>query len=149
MRVFDFPKISRSRLRAVDAESKTIGDGSTTDPTEEERAWIDVMRSEAPELASKKKRLSVCANADVVEYNSDAVKLSYDGIIYTIKKPSNSLQIARARERSVTDALEALNVQRCIVVGAVPIAKDFSNVSVEVIELLKTVAESFFFAPYL
>ena len=149
MKALDFPIITRARLQVVDAESKSIGDGTTADPTEQEKAWIDIMRSTVPELALKKKRLSVCALSDIVEYNNDAVKFSYDGILYTIKKPVNCLQIARAREHSMTDALEALNFQRCIVIGAVPISKDFSNIPVEVIQLLSSIAENFFFMPYL
>jgi hypothetical protein len=145
----EFPRITRARLQTVNADSKDIGDGSNSDPTEEERAWIDVMRNETPEFVVKKKRLSVCALADIVEYNNDSVKFSYDGVVYTIKKPVNSLQIARARETSVMDALEMLNIQRCILTGAVPIPKDFSGVPVEVIQLLSKVAENFFFTPYL
>ncbi|MDD5363617.1 MAG: hypothetical protein PHN88_15955 [Ignavibacteria bacterium] len=145
----EFPRITRARLQIVNSDSKDIGDGSNSDPTEEERAWIDIMRSEAPELAVKKKRLSVCALADITEYNNELVKFSYDGTVYTIKKPVNSLQIARARETSVMDALEMLNIQRCILIGAVPIPKDFSGVSVEVIQILSKVAENFFFTPYL
>lgn len=149
MKTFEFPKIARARISVIDYESKTTGNGTTADPTEEEKAWIDIIRSTAPELASKKKRISVCSVSDVIEFNNELVKFSYDGIVYTIKKPVNSLQIARARERSITDALEVLNAQRCISIGAVPIAKDFSGVPVEVIRLLSDVAESFFFAPYL
>ena len=146
---FEYPKISRARIKAIDADSKTVGDGKTSDPTEEEKAWIDIMKSDAPELETRKKKLSVCAFADVEEYNADSVKFKYDGALYVVKKPTNSLQIARAYERSVTDALEALNSQRCICKGALPIAKDFSDVPVEVIKLLSSVAESFFFTPYL
>jgi len=149
MKVIEFPRITRARLQVVNSDSKDIGNGSNSDPTEEERAWIDIMRNETPEMAVKKKRLSVCALADIVEYNNELVKLSYDGTVYTIKKPVNSLQIARAREESVMDALEMLNIQRCILIGAVPIPKDFSGVSVEVIQLLSKVAENFFFTPYL
>jgi hypothetical protein len=145
----EFPKISLTRIKVVNADSKTVGDGSTVDPTEEEAAWIEIMRNDAPELAVKKKRLSVCAIADIVEYDNDSVKFAYDGITYTIKKPVNSLQIARARENSIMDALEVLNLQRCIVIGAVPIPKDFSGISVEVIQLLSKIAEAFFFMPYL
>lgn len=146
---YDFPKFSRARIKVVDAESKTIGDGTTSDPTEEEKAWIDIMSSTAPELETRKKKLAVCAYADVVEYDANSVKFSYDGQTFVIKKPSNSLQIARARERSIMDALEALNAQHCILIGAVPIAKDFSSVPAEVIGLMARIAESFFFAPYL
>jgi hypothetical protein len=146
---YEFPRITRARIKIVDFESKTTGDGSTNEPTEEEKAWIDIMKSDAPELEVKKKKLSVCSLADVVEYNADSVKARYDGVVYTIKKPTNSLQIARMRERSVMDAFEALNAQHCVCVGAVPCARDFSGVPVEVIGLLSAVAESFFFTPYL
>jgi pyruvate-formate lyase-activating enzyme len=147
--VYEFPKISRARIKAINTESKVIGDGTTEDPTEEEKAWMDIIASSAPELEVKQKKLLVCTNADVEEYDANSVKVKYDGVSYTIKKPANSLQIARARERSVMAALEVLNAQSCICVGAVPLARDFSGVSVEVIRLLASVAEDFFFTPYL
>jgi hypothetical protein len=146
---YEFPKISRARLKVIDADIKTIGDGTTPEPTEEEKAWIDIITCDAPELENKKKKLSVCTLADIVEYDNNMVKFLYDGITYAIKKPTNSLQVARARERSITDAVEALNYQHCICAGAVPISKDFSGISVEVIGLISAIAESFFFMPYL
>jgi len=146
---YEYPRISRARIKMIDADSKNIGDGSTADPTEEERAWIDIMSSTAPELETKKKKLSVCAHADITEYDSNSVKFMYDNMIYVVKKPTNSLQIARARERSIIDAVEVLNNQHCICAGSVPLAKDFNNVPVEVIGLLSSVAENFFFTPYL
>lgn len=146
---YDFPRIARSRLKTIDAESAETGDGKTTVPTEEEKAWLDIMKSTDPEREKLRKKLSVCALADVVDYNKESVTIDYDGTKYTIKKPANALRIARAREVSVMDALEELNSQRMIVVGAVPVPKDFSGIDVEVIRLLSTVAESFFFAPYL
>ena len=146
---YDFPKITRQRIKTVNAESKIIGDGTTADPTEEERAWLDIIVSTAPELEVRKKKLYVCALADIVDYNADAVSVKYDGVMYTIKKPTNSLQIARALERSVVDALEALAAQACIYVGAVPVMRDFSGVPVEAVQVLSKVAENFFFMPYL
>lgn len=146
---FDLPKISQARLQTINANSKVIGDGTTDDPTEEERAWIDLIASNAPELDVKKKRAAVCAIADVVEYDTNAVKIRYDDVIYTIKKPTNSLQIARARERSAMAAFETLASQFCVLVGAVPCKTDFSNLPVEVIILLSNVADRFFFTPYL
>ena len=145
----EFPKITQSRLQAINTDSKTIGDGTTDDPTEEERAWIDIIASNAPELDVKKKRLSVCALADVVEYDADAVKVCYDNVIYTIKKPANSLQIARARERSAMAAFETLAAQFCVLVNGAPCRTDFSNLPVEPIILLSNVADRFFITPYL
>ena len=146
---YEFPRITRARIKTVNADSKIIGDGTTDDPTEEEKAWLDIIASDAPELEVKKKKLYVCAITDIEEYDANGVKVKYDGVTYTIKKPANSLQIARARERSVMDALEALNAQHCVCVGAIPCTRDFAGVPVEAIGLLAQVAENFFFAPYL
>jgi len=146
--MYEFPKITRARLKVINADSKIIGDGSNDDPTEEERAWLDIMSSDAPELEVKKKRLSVCVIADVVDYNTDSVRVIYDGVTYTVKKPTNSLQIARARERSIMVAFETLAAQFCVCVGAVPVKTNFDGVSVEVIQLLASVAERFFFTPF-
>jgi len=145
----DLPKITQARLQVINSDSKTIGDGSTDDPTEEEKAWIDIIASTAPELDVKKKRVSVCAIADVVEYDANAVKIKYDGVVYTVKKPTNSLQIARARERSAMAAFETLAAQFCVLVGGVPCKSDLSNLPVEAIMLLSNVADRFFFTPYL
>jgi hypothetical protein len=145
----EYPKITQARLQVINSDSKIIGDGTTDDPTEEERAWIDLIASTAPELDVKKKRVSVCALADVVEYDINAVKVKYDGVVYTIKKPSNSLQIARARERSAMAAFETLAAQFCVLTGGVPCKADLSNLPVEAIILLSNVADRFFFTPYL
>ena len=145
----DLPKITQARLQVVNADSKIIGDGTTDDPTEEEKAWIDIIASTAPELDVKKKRVSTCAIADMVEYDANAIKVRYDGVIYTIKKPSNSLQIARARERSAMAAFETLAAQFCVLVGGAPCKSDLSNLPVEAIILLSNVADRFFFTPYL
>lgn len=146
---FELPKITQARLQVINTDSKKIGDGSTDDPTEEERAWLDIIASTAPELDVKKKRVSVCAIADVVEYDTNAVQVRYDGIVYTIKKPTNSLQIARARERSAMAAFETLAAQFCVLVNGAPCKTDFSNLPVEAIMLLSNVADRFFFTPYL
>ena len=145
----ELPKITQARLQVVNADSKIIGDGTTDDPTAEEKAWIDIIASTAPELDVKKKRVSVCAIADVVEYDANAVKVKYDGVVYTVKKPTNSLQIARARERSAMAAFETLAAQFCVLVGGVPCKSDLSNLPVEAIMLLSNVADRFFFTPYL
>jgi len=146
---FELPKITQARLQIINADSKTIGDGTTDDPTAEERAWLDLIASTAPELDVKKKRVSVCAIADVVDYDTNAVRVRYDGITYTVRKPTNSLQIARARERSAMAAFETLAAQFCVMIDGVPCKSDFSGVPVEVIILLSNVADRFFFTPYL
>jgi sulfite reductase alpha subunit-like flavoprotein len=146
----DFPRISRTRLlNIIDSESTEIGDGTTSAPTEEEKNWLTLLKSTAPEAEKLRKKLSVCAIAEIIEYNKDRVTFSYGGINYTINKPNNSLRIARCREYSIMSALEELNNQRCITVGAVPIAKDFSDVDADVIQLMSQISENFFFTPYL
>jgi hypothetical protein len=147
----EFPIMSRVRLnsRLIDTDSIEIGDGTTSAPTEEERIWLDILKSTLPENEKLKKKLSVCALADVVAYSNDAVTIEYDGKKYTINKPNNSLRIARAREHSIIAAVEELNAQRCIVSNGVVISKDFSGIDAEVIRLFADVAENFFFAPFL
>jgi len=147
--ISDLPKISRARLKVIDTESSEIGDGTTTAPTEEEKKWYDLLKSTVPELEKLRKKLSVCAIAEVINYDQNKVTFSYDSINYTINKPNNSLKIARAREYSITSALEELNLQRCITIGAVPIPKDFNGVDAEVIQLMSQIAENFFFMPFL
>lgn len=146
----EFPRISRARLlNSIDAESPDIGAGTTNAPTEEEKRWLDIMKSTVPELEKVRKKLSVCAIAEIVSYDKNGVVFVYDGVNYTVNKPTNSLKIARAREYSVMSALEELNNQRCITIGQAPIPKDFSGVDAEVIQLMSQVADKFFFMPYL
>jgi hypothetical protein len=144
----DYPKISRARLLVVDRDAE-IGDGTTAAPTEEEKNWFTILKSDAPEQEKIRKRLSVCGLAEVIEYDKDKVTFEYDKIKYTINKPNNSLRIARQREFSIMSALEELNSQRCITSNGVPIAKDFSGIDVEAIQIISEIAERFFFTPYL
>lgn len=146
----EFPRISRARmLNTIDPESSEVGDGTTSAPTEEEKRWFEIMKSTVPELEKIRKKLSVCAISEVVSYDKNHVTFVYDGVNYTVNKPVNSLKIARAREYSAMSALEELNAQRCITIGAVPIAKDFSGIDAEVIQLMSQVADKFFFMPFL
>ncbi len=136
-------------LNTIDPESSEVGDGTTSAPTEEEKRWFEIMKSTVPELEKIRKKLSVCAISEVVSYDKNHVTFVYDGVNYTVNKPVNSLKIARAREYSAMSALEELNAQRCITIGAVPIAKDFSGIDAEVIQLMSQVADKFFFMPFL
>ena len=146
----EFPRISRARLlNSVDAESIETGDGSTSAPTEEEKRWFEIMKSTVPELEKVRKKLSVCAVAEVISYDKNQITFVYDNVNYTINKPNNSLKIARAREYSVMSALEELNNQRCIMIGQAPIAKDFSGIDAEVIQRMSQIADKFFFMPHL
>ena len=146
---YDFPRVSRARLFEIDKKSTVIGDGKTTDPTEEEMAWLNIMKLNTPDVERLKRKLAVCADAEVVEYAKDFVTILYDGIKYTMRKPTNGLRIARAREYRVMDALEELNNQHQILIGLAPLPKDFSGIDADVITILAKVAENFFFVPYL
>ena len=146
----EFPLISRARLlNSIDSESSEIGDGTTSAPTEEEKRWFEIMKTTVPELEKLRKKLSVCGLAEVVEYDQSKVVFEYDKIKYTINKPVNSLKIARAREYSIMSALEELNAQRCITSSGVPIPKDFNGIDSEVIQLMASISERFFFTPFL
>lgn len=145
----EIPFISRERLKVINADSTETGDGNDARPTEQERVWIELMRSTDVARDTLRKQAAVCALADVESMSKEHVTIKYDGTKYTIKKPINGFNIARARETSVMTALAELNAQRCIVLGAVPINKDFSGIDAAVIKLLGDVAENFFFTPFL
>lgn len=144
-----YPIVSQARLRVIDRETNETGDGSDTRPTETERKYLELMRSVDPERDVLRKRVSVCALAEVVSMSADHVTIKYNGEETTIRKPVNSLKIAKAREISQTLAFEELNEQRQIMKGMVPLDKKFYGVPVELIRLLSEIADSFFFTPYL
>lgn len=146
----EFPRVSRSRLLfGMDSGSSEVGDGTTSAPTEEEKKWLDIMKTTVPELEKVRKKLSVCGMAEIISYNKNQVIFSYDNVNYTINKPTNSLRISRAREFSIMSALEELNMQRCITVGMAPIPKDFEGIDTEVIQIMASISENFFFTPFL
>lgn len=146
----EFPRMSRARLLyGIDSESSEIGDGTGTAPTEEEKKWFDIMKSTVPELEKLRKKLSVCGMAEIISYDRNQISFIYDNENYTINKPVNSLKIARAREYSIMSALEELNMQRCITIKGIPIPKDFSGIDVEVIQIMASISENFFFAPFM
>lgn len=147
--VSQFPIVTRERLKVIDRDTKETGDGTTTAPTETERAWLEIMQATDSARESVRKKIAVCAYADVVDMQPDFVSVKYDDKIYTIKKPANGLRVAKAREVSATHALEELNNQRQIVIGAMPLEKEFRGVDADVLRLLTDVADSFFFTPYL
>lgn len=145
----EIPYISRERLKVINADSTESGDGKDSRPTDKEREWLELVRSTDTARDTMRKRAAVCAMADVESMSPEHVTFVYDGTKYTIKKPVNGFRIAKAREISIMSALEELNAQRCIVIGAVPINKDFSGIDAAVIKLMGDVAESFFFTPFL
>lgn len=136
----DLPIIARDRIQVVGEDESQA--------TETEKRWYQIMRSDAPELATTKRLIGVCSIADVVSMTRDSVSVRFDNVVYTICKPTNGLRVARAREYSLTDALEELNAQRQIKVGMAPINKDFANIDAATIRGLSNVAESFFFKPF-
>ena len=138
--VDDLPIIARDRIQVV-GEDETQG-------TETEKRWFQIMRSDAPETATAKRLVGVCSIADVVAMTRESVTVKFDGVAYTLNTPSNGLRVARAREYSLTDALEELNAQRQIKIGMAPINKDFAGIDASVIRGLANVAENFFFKPF-
>lgn len=147
---FEFPKVSRERLKIIDRNTDEIGDGTDTRPTEEEKAWFEIINANDSAREVVRKRIAVCGIADVIEYDNEKVVVRYEKINYTIMKPTNGLAIAKAREISATLAFEVLVAQqRRVKRGEVFVSKEFNDMPVEVIRLLTEVADSFFFMPYL
>jgi len=89
------PRISRARLKVVD-KSLDIGDGTDARPTEEEKAWFDLMASESEKDEIRRRRASICALCDVVSYHDEEFTFLYDEKSYTVKKPLRPFDIAKA-----------------------------------------------------
>jgi hypothetical protein len=136
----EFPIITRSRITEVGEDE--------TKATPEEKRWFDIMKNEAPENATLKRRVGVCAIADVNSMNKDCIEVTFEGTRFAIHKPANSIRCARAREDSATAALEELNNQRQIKIAGAPINKDFTGIDVAAIRGLTQVADRFFFTPF-
>jgi len=145
----EIPRISRERLKIINPDSPDTGTGNDANPTESERAWLELVRSTDTSRDVLRKQAGVCALADVESMSKEQISILYDGTKYTLKKPINGFRIAQARESSIVAALAELNAQRCICIGMVPINKDFSGIDAAVVKLLGDVAENFFFTPFL
>jgi len=145
----EIPSISRARLKEINPDSAETGDGTDARPTEQERKWIELVRSTDASREVMRRRAAVCSIADVVRLTKDEIEITYDGANYVLKRPVNGFRIAQAREQSIMAALSELNAQRCIWTSGAPINKNFENFEASLIKLLGDVAENFFFTPFL
>jgi len=116
-------------------------------PTDEEKEWMKIFQSNAPELARIRRKMSVCLDAEIEVLEDNRIVYSYCGVPYEIKAPINSFKILRALESSKIDALEEMSRQACLKKDGKDI--DLKSEPVDSLKLMRLITDKFFFQIYL
>jgi len=116
-------------------------------PTENERDWMRIFRSTAPEVARLQRKMSVCVDAEVIEYDDNHVKYNYSDEEFEIKSPTNSFNILRELENGIPLALRELSNQGCIKKAGIDVILE--KEPVDSLSLIMKIANKFFFRTYL
>lgn len=121
-------------------------------PTVDEENFMKVFKSTAPQLARLQRKMSICLDVEVKEYDFDKVVFTYSGNDYTLLAPKNAYRICKSIEDGGLEALQEMCKQGCILVNEKvvdDIQTEKSILQVDEIRLLKGVAEKFFFQTFL
>ena len=139
-------KITEEEIRA-----KLSGDELTEAlsllPTDEEKQWMKIFQSTAPELARTQRKMGVCLDAEVTVLEDDMVKYKYADAEYEIKSPVNSFSILRAIEKDKSSAFEELSKQGCLKKEGKDV--DLKTEPFDALNLMFKIADKFFFQIYL
>jgi len=116
-------------------------------PNEEEKQWMKIFRSTAPELARIQRKMSVCLDAEVTVLEDNIVKYKYADTEYEILSPVNSFKILRAIEKDKSSAFEELSKQGCLKKEGKEV--DLKTEPFDALNLMFKIADKFFFQIYL
>jgi hypothetical protein len=119
-------------------------------PTEEEIKFMEIFKSDMPQLARLQRKMSVCLEVEVSYYDFENIEFNYSGSVYKLLAPKNAYRICKALEKDSLEGLQDLCKQGCVL-------KDNQNVNdikenslqVDEIQILKLVADKFFFQTFL
>ena len=120
-------------------------------PTEDEKEFMKIYRSEMPELARFRRKISVCLDAEVKELSDDLVEYEYAGKVFKITSPKNAFRICTALDKGITEGFAELCLQGSISVDGkqiMDVRKD-SSIAVDELQLLIKISSKFFFLTYL
>ena len=112
-------------------------------PNEEEKQWMKIFRSTAPELARIQRKMSVCLDAEVTVLEDNIVKYKYADTEYEILSPVNSFKILRAIEKDKSSAFEELSKQGCLKKEGKEV--DLKTEPFDALNLMFKIADKFFF----
>lgn len=118
-------------------------------PTEDEKAFMEILRSNMPQLARLQRKMSVCLDVEVTELSDDRISFKYGEDSYTLTEPKNAYKICPAIEKSKLDALIEMNVQGCVLKNDEAVKDVRDGFRVDELRLLCDVASKFFFQTFL
>lgn len=120
-------------------------------PTEEEKAFMEIYQSNAPQLVRLQRKMSVCLDVEVLELSDDKVSYEYGEKTFSIEEPKNAFRICSALEKSRLEAFSEMALQGCFFVGGTQVTnlKDTKEVATDEIMTALKVADKFFFQTFL
>lgn len=120
-------------------------------PTENENDFMEVYNSTAPQLARLKRKMSVCLDVEVLEYDFNYIVFTYAGNKYKLLAPKNAYKISQALDDGVLSALSEMAKQGCIFINENLVGSITNDTSLQVdeLEILKKVSDKFFFQTFL
>lgn len=138
--------VTEKQLRE-NLEGKELEEALELLPTPEEREWMKIFQSNAPELARMRRKMSVCLDAEIKILEENHILYEYCKTEYEIKAPINSFKILKALESSKSDAFEEMAKQGCLKKDGKDI--DLKIEPVDSLKLMFIIADKFFFQIYL
>ncbi len=118
-------------------------------PTAEEKEWMRINESNAPELERIRRKNSVCLDAEIETLEDDKVVYVYNNKLYTINEPINSFNVAMELEKSRMKGFAELCAQGCVLIAGKKLVINKDNVKVDELSLLIKIADKFFFQTYI
>ena len=122
-------------------------------PTDDENAFMEVYKSTAPQLARLQRKMSVCLDVEVLEYDFDFIVFTYAGNVYKLLAPKNAYRICKVleNENDGLEGLQELAKQGCLFVNDKSIMdlRQDKVLEVDEMQLLKKVSEKFFFQTFI
>lgn len=143
--------IDMAKFNALSETEKEIARESLF-PTENEKAFMEIHNSKAPQLARLQRKMSVCLEVEVLEYDHNFIVFEYAGNTYRMTNPRNAYRICQALENDDSlSGLWELAKQGCLQINdkvVTDLDKD-EILQVDEIMLLKKIASKFFFQPFM
>ena len=120
-------------------------------PTESEKNFMTVFRSTSPQLARLQRKMSVCLDVEVIEYDFNKITFTYAGNTYKLLSPKNAYRICQALETDSFTALKEMGKQGCIFINEKQILDVTQDNALEVDELriIEKVVDKFFFQTFI
>lgn len=120
-------------------------------PTEEEKNFMTVFKSTSPQLARLQRKMSVCLDVEVLEYDFNSITFTYAGNTYKIDSCKNAYKICQALEKSNLEAVYELGKQGCIFINDKLIGdiKQDRTIEVDELMLIQKISDKFFFQTFI